>query len=360
MKPSNILIFHIGSLGDTLVSVPALWAIRRHFADARITMLSDVQRQKHYAQPRDVLEGSGLIDDWIDYSAEMSWKKWRSAPGLMRLYKDLRLRRFEALIYVIRDRKLLLRQRDLLFFRLAGIRQFYGHHELKHCASGKAGFPLPSVPHQSDQIMKRLSKSGIPEPSARQGNMDIKISDSERKAADAWRRNLPDDGGRQWVAIGPGSKMPAKKWPVERFEMVVSRLIETHDVWPVIFGGTEDRPTGLKLVETWGRGYVAAGELGIRQGIVALERCALFLGNDTGTMHMAGAAGIPCTAIFSARDYPGLWYPYGNHHTVLRKAVDCEGCMLEICTDEGMKCLLSIQVADVYRATSNMLNNRIG
>jgi heptosyltransferase-3 len=97
--------------------------------------------------------------------------------------------------------------------------------------------------------------------------------------------------------------------------------------------------------------------LNVREGIAALQKCALFLGNDTGTMHMAVAAGIPCVAIFSSRDYPGNWYPYGNNHIVFRTPIDCEGCMLERCIERKMECILSIDEDQVYAAAQKMLGS---
>lgn len=337
------------------MSVPALWAVREYFASAHIAMLTDMQPGKRRVQPKDILDGAGLIDEWLYYPAETSWRKGQSLSELSLLFMTLRRSHFDALVYLIRDRRLLSKWRDLIFFRLAGIRQFYGHRMLGGYPFRKEGMPLPIISHQTDQILSRLSISGIPTPMKGQGTVDIGISDQEKMAVDAWRNTLTDDGGRLWIGVGPGSRMPAKQWPLERYRTVIARLIEAYDIWPVIFGGPEDREAGNKLVNAWKRGYVAAGKLNVRQGVSALSRCAFYLGNDTGTMHMAVAAGISCVAIFSARDYPGIWYPYGNHHTIFRKTVDCEGCMLETCTVQGMKCMLSIGTKEVYRAAIGML-----
>ncbi len=102
------------------------------------------------------------------------------------------------------------------------------------------------------------------------------------------------------------------------------------------------------------------GRLGVRAGIAAMEGCGFYLGNDTGTMHMAVSAGIPCVAIFSARDYPGLWYPYGHGHIVLRRTVHCEGCMLEVCHKNGKNCLMSISVDEVLEACTKMIERISG
>jgi ADP-heptose:LPS heptosyltransferase len=86
-----------------------------------------------------------------------------------------------------------------------------------------------------------------------------------------------------------------------------------------------------------------------------LERCALYVGNDTGTMHLAASVGTPCVAIFSARDNPGKWEPTGPGHIVLRHEVPCAGCMLETCVDNDLECLKAISVDEVLAAIGGRL-----
>ena len=149
--------------------------------------------------------------------------------------------------------------------------------------------------------------------------------------------------------------MPAKRWPLERFGEVIQRLMERHDVWPVVFGGREDRESGDRLLAGWGRGYNAAGALSVRASAAALRQCALYLGNDTGTMHLAAAAGTPCVAVFSARDWPGAWYPYGVEQRVFRTAIECEGCYLETCVERKNECLNRISVEQVLDGCESLM-----
>ncbi len=67
--------------------------------------------------------------------------------------------------------------------------------------------------------------------------------------------------------------------------------------------------------------------------------------------------GTPCIAIFSARDYPGLWEPYGRQHIILRHEVECAGCFLEICEHYDNKCLKLITVNEVFVAINKILND---
>ena len=152
--------------------------------------------------------------------------------------------------------------------------------------------------------------------------------------------------------------MPAKRWPLSRFLHVIGNLISEFDVWPVVFGGHEDKVIGDWLLDRWGSGYNAAGNLGIRASFAAMKQCELFIGNDTGTMHMAAAVGLRCIAIFSSRERPGLWYPLGEGHRVFRSAIECEGCGLVECIELGNECLKRISVDEVLSACREMLAER--
>jgi len=101
---------------------------------------------------------------------------------------------------------------------------------------------------------------------------------------------------------------------------------------------------------------VAAGALNIRESIAALSKCGFYLGNDTGTMHMAVAAGLKCVAIFSAREYPGNWYPYGGGHKILRAEVPCENCILEECLEHNTKCINTIGIEQVFQTCQELIS----
>jgi len=116
---------------------------------------------------------------------------------------------------------------------------------------------------------------------------------------------------------------------------------------------------GAWLLDRWGSGYNAAGALGIRSSLAAMKHCELFIGNDTGTMHMAAAVGLPCVAIFSSRERPGLWYPLGEGHRVFRSAIDCEGCGLVECLELGNECLKRISVEEVLSACRELLAHNV-
>jgi ADP-heptose:LPS heptosyltransferase len=183
------------------------------------------------------------------------------------------------------------------------------------------GVPLEALPRESELLLLRLRESGL-RVSLQHPRFELGLDEKELNEVNSWLASQSqNDGERRWIAVGPGSKMPAKQWPLENYDAVVRDLIGAFDIWPVVFGGPEDREIGDGLIKRWGRGYNAAGPLNVRAAAVALKRCQLYVGNDTGTMHLAAAGGVRCVAIFSSRERPGLWYPAGAGNRVFRSTV---------------------------------------
>src|SRR5262245_12648605 len=352
----RILVYRIGQLGDTIIALPALWALRRYFPQAHLTLLSDVHSNANYVGANRVLPSKGLIDQWMAYQALDSRG---NITALFALLRRLRRLRFDTLVYLAPQRRTSLQVwRDLAFFRLAGIRQFIGQRGFAPFPPRRPGESLPMLEQEADHLLQRLARSGIPVPNLGRGEMNLALTAAEYKGADSWlHTRVPGySAAMRLVGVGPGSKDPSKVWPVERFGELGKRLIGELGLYPIVFGGPEDAALAARLVKIWGDGTNAAGALDIRPAAAALARCRLYVGNDTGTMHLAAAVGTPCVAVFSARDWPGRWFPYGTGHTVLRRTVACEGCLLQVCEREGLRCLKKIGVDEVLAACRETLS----
>ena len=97
------------------------------------------------------------------------------------------------------------------------------------------------------------------------------------------------------------------------------------------------------------------GRVSPRVSAAVLEQAELFVGHDSGPVHLAAAVGTPCVAVYSARSLPGHWFPRGNKTTVFYNRVPCLGCGLETCVTFAKKCILSIGVNQVFDAVAARL-----
>jgi len=172
--------------------------------------------------------------------------------GKINLLIQLIFRKFDTLIYLIRadsnNRRI---NRDKFFFRLSGIKQYIGMDTYRLRPIGKAGSLKTPVPRVADILLDRLRAGGLRTPKPGRGRVDVNVGERENEHVKRWLSNRPSDGGRPWLAIGLGSKMPIKIWPYERYLDVVKHLIEKYDLWPVVFGGPEDRSLGEKFTKNW-------------------------------------------------------------------------------------------------------------
>jgi ADP-heptose:LPS heptosyltransferase len=153
--------------------------------------------------------------------------------------------------------------------------------------------------------------------------------------------------------------MPAKMWVQDRYHELGQRLLAAYpELHLLVVGGKEDAAIGEELCAVWGhRSHNLAGRLSIYGSAAALQQCIAYVGIDAGAMHLAGMVGISCVALFSARDYPGQWEPYGTGHVILRHETECAGCMRTVCPYDN-KCLGLVSVDEAERAVRSVITAR--
>lgn len=355
----RILVHHMGSLGDTIASVPALRVIRRKYGvDADIYVLSDFSGTE-LVKASEVLEGSGLADHFLDYRrAEGGFQK---LLGALQAWWSIARRRFDAVIYVMQsERPPAAVKRDKLFFGLCGIRQRLAFEpfskEYLHPRDAN-GFPL-LVEHEALRRAKRLQKAGFD--ALQNGELDapfLRAPATAQVDARAWLANNRRSPEKILVGFCPGSKMSAKIWPVERVAEIGRRLIADGRFEIVVVGGPADANLAETLLRDWGSGLNAAGRFSVMGSAAVLHQCRFVFAIDSGPMHMAAAGGIPCVALFSAVDYPGRYHPLGRNHVLLRHSVPCAGCRLQVCPVEGHPCMTGITIEEVWQGVRQLCNS---
>lgn len=347
----TILVFRIGQLGDTLVSMPSIKEIRDQFPEHSLVLITDrKQENSSYVSSWSLLKPTGWFDDVIFYEPNKTLKG--KIFNLFKVSAHIRKLNPDRVFLLTPDRSLYQTVRDRIFFRWFCGNSVIHSSPFSRKPQKRADGSLPRVEPEWYRILSLVSNE------KGSNNFVLPVPNDEREFAIKMLTQKGLVHGTQLIAIAPGSMMACKRWPISRFAFVGEAILERYtDTHLVVLGGKEDAELGNQLCKKWGsRGHNFAGSLSLYGSAAVLSQCKLFVGNDTGTMHLAAMVGTKCVALFSARDYPGKWEPYGDGHIILRHRTSCEGCMLTNCVEQNMKCMMSISTEDVLSESSKLLN----
>jgi len=147
---------------------------------------------------------------------------------------------------------------------------------------------------------------------------------------------------------------PAKEWPVERYAGLIDALAKRNGTECVLVGAPGERAVCEKVSGASKSGaLIAAGETGIGDAVALLSLCSGFAGNDSGSMHVAGALGIPTVGIFGSTN-PQRTAPLGPKTRVLYHQIECSPCLERTCRFGHYDCLHRVTVAEVVQALEEL------
>jgi len=165
---------------------------------------------------------------------------------------------------------------------------------------------------------------------------------------------VPEETGKTIIGIAPGATYgPAKKWFPERFAEVADNLNEKFSARIIVMGGKSDRETARevqKLAKT--KLINLAGKTTLQEAIFLISQCQLFISNDSGLMHIAGALNIPTIAIFGSTN-PITTAPVGNRSVIVRHEVSCSPCLKKSCPTD-FRCMEMISVKDILHVAEDL------
>jgi heptosyltransferase-3 len=344
----KVLIYRLGSLGDTTVALPCFHLIERAFPNAERVLLTNFPIHAKAPASAAVLGDSGLVHSYMRYTVGT-----RNVAELWKLGREIRRFQPDVLVYLMPVRGLKAVKRDKWFFRLAGgVKRIIGlptQDELTRACNPVTGM-YEAEASRLARALHELGDAGLSELT----NWSLRLTEAEKsKAWDA----LGDVARVPLIVCGPGTKMQAKDWGKENWRALLGRLSALYpDYALALIGAKEDSEVSEYAAQAWaGPGVNLCGALSPRETAAVFEFARVFLGPDSGPMHLAACAGVPCVICFSARGLPGVWFPAGSQHRVIYHQVDCFGCNLESCFVEGRKCLTSISVEVMAEAVVSVL-----
>jgi heptosyltransferase-3 len=339
----TIMILRTGSLGDTVVALPAFHHIRQKEPNSRIVLLTNIPTDGGIkaASSYQVLAGSGLVDDYAEYRPP------RRAADVLWLFKYFRRERVSRLYYLMPQRSFTQRLRDRAFFSMTGIPEVRGLS-----VSGfhdKERLSTDGVTWESESLRLLRMAGGAHKGLVRE-DFELGLLASERDRA---REVLGPLLGSQYLLVSLGTKLPVKDWGDENWQAALGSLArQLPRIGLVLIGSADEYARCDKLARTWsGQVLNLCGKLTPRESGAVARSAAVFLGHDSGPAHLAAAAGAKVVTVFSARNLPGVWFPFGNEKNVLYEKTPCFNCGLSVCEKEAMRCIRSITPQRVVAKT---------
>ena len=340
-------------MGDTLVAMPCIRSLRRWFPEAHITWLTNLPVNIKARASADLLAGTGLVDDYINYPMGL-----RDPRALWALRQQLAVGRYDLVIDLAAARGWSKTLRDKLFFHACGLWRIVG---LPWAKRDLQCLPDPARPGlyeaESARLARRLASLGPIDLSDR-SLFSLDLRAEELAAA---RRRLAAAGvGNRYIVASVGTKADAKDWTQANWIVLLEKLGKVHPgLGLVMLGAPDEYERSRACLEFWpGPKANFAGALTVRESAAVLQEAELFLGHDSGPMHLASAVNTRCLAIFSAQNRPGHWYPGGPGHHVFYHQTECFGCGLNKCIEHGKKCILAIKPAEVLAVAQSYLVSR--
>lgn len=183
----------------------------------------------------------------------------------------------------------------------------------------------------------------------------LRVGGDERTAFDDWLESRAIDRARPLIGVNPAAFYgTAKRWLPERYAEAARILAEERDATVVVTGLPAERDVAGAVCAAGGeRFHNAAGEMSLRELMAFLDRCALYLTNDSGAMHIAAALRRPTVAIFGSTDWVTT-APLGAHTRIVRVETPCAPCLLRDCPIDH-RCMTGVTVPMVVEAARNLL-----
>ncbi len=334
LEPFRILIRSPNWLGDAVMSVPAVRAIKAGRPDAHITV----------AVPENIVAMWKIVAE-VD---EVLSLPRRSLLGAVRGLRAAS--QFEVAILFPNSMHSAV---EVFLARIPRRVGFAGHHRRWLLNQVSRATNKRGIAHEAYKYLELASTVGAivtPIPSAPSAGSKDDIRDS--------RISYEGDGRGPSLqfALCPGAEYgPAKRWLPERFAEVATEIARQFSVRWILFGTENDAAVGEQIASALTTPFEnRIGKTTLDQLIAELNACDLLLTNDTGTMHLAALLQVPVVAVFGSTE-PRRTMPLGKGHRILRHHVECSPCFLRECPID-FRCMQAITSAEVIAAIREMIN----
>jgi heptosyltransferase-2 len=334
-SPDNILIRSTNWIGDAIMTTPAVRTIRKNFPDADITLLA-------LPWVADVFAACPHIDHIFLYDKK---GRHQGLKGKFRLAADLRKRDFAMTVLLQNAFE------AALITTLAGIPVRAGYTTdgrgilLSHGVRRHADIGQRHQVHYYQEMLQGLGLQAGPDA------LELFLEPGAVQEADRLLKEKLQGRDIPIIGLNPGAAYgPAKRWPAAKYGKLAARLAAETDALILVFGTRADQDAAAEISAAAGDNVLdLTGKTSLAQAMACIDRCRVFVTNDSGLMHVAAALHTPLVAVFGSTDHIATG-PYSEQATVIRKSLDCSPCMKTHCPKEHFQCMEQITVDEVAAA----------
>lgn len=343
--PQKIMVRATNWVGDGVISLPALEALRNRFPESEIVLVAKPWVSELYMH-------HPAVNRQIVYDADGDH---RGRAGMRKLIETIRAEEFDAAILFQNA----FQAAWMAWRAKIPVRLGYARDARSLFLTNAIDVPARAAyGHQAYYYLHLLFRAGViekpefPRPTSQPW---LTLLEAEKTWAAKQLRSLGLDGPRFLVGMNPGAYFgPAKRWLPERFAELADRLIGALHADVLIFGSPGERP----LAETIAHAMkhtptIVAGETTLRQFMALLAQCRLVVNNDSGPMHLAAALGVPQVAIFGSTNERATG-PLSSSARIVKHAVPCSPCGLRECPID-FRCMMGVTVENVHRAALELV-----
>lgn len=327
--PRNILVIDFGQLGDVVMSLPALRAIREKFPHAKITVA--------VGKPgKELLNLAGFADEILEVD-RVSLRDGPTLVSIGRIAKFVATVRKQQFDFVIDLHSYY--ETNILGFLSGASHRLYSRRENRSLDFLGNFKPQPArertTAHLVDRYLDLLKPLGIQDPPR---TPVLRTRTADDRAVEALLKKEKAQSGELLAGIFPGAGNVSRLWPLAKFAEVADHLIRNDRVRVVVFAGPEERELVPKMRSVFPAKTIFFDRLTIPQLASAQARLTLFISNDTGPAHIAAAVGTPVVVVMD-RPEPNSYMPIGEQNRFI-----------------GGPLITKIPVIDVYRAAHEIIS----
>ncbi|MBD3425616.1 MAG: lipopolysaccharide heptosyltransferase II [Candidatus Omnitrophica bacterium] len=348
--PEKILVVQLASVGDVVMSTPAIKRLKERYAGKRIDVLTA-------QNTGELLENDPNVDDVIKCSPRF-WRSARYMVESVRTIRRLRENNYDICIDLGGVFE------SVVWSSLAGTRFTLGPlRKIKRgpfSSSTRAFYGL-SQKIECEHILKRyleVLKPLVGEAPFREGSESLSIPDEARQECDRFLHDNALVSGN-YAVIHPGAKWPPKRWPESHFARLIDLLSGETPITPVLAGGRKDLPLLNRIRDiSENKKLVVADDLSLLALASLIDKAAVFVGNDSGPSHIAAAVGTPLVALFGPTD-PAVSAPVSDKMVLLHDKISCWPCTMyyrrDRCEKGSNTCLQRIEPEMVFKALQKLM-----